>query len=105
MSASVDVAVDEWWRHERGLFTMKPIPTPKIEVTRHVRMPQTSQEVSMYALRWIANEVEFGCSTYTPETPSNQNNDHYEMMTIQHLLDEFIKWVNIEWSHSGKVSG
>jgi hypothetical protein len=77
---------------------MSDIPTPTIEVTRNVRLPKFATEadtVSMYGLRWKVGEVEFGCSTYTPE-PAAQliQNDHYEMMTIQHLLDEFVRWCN-----------
>jgi hypothetical protein len=78
------------------------IPTPQIEVIRNVTLPyrnnDTDTVVSMYGLRWTVNEVEFGCSTYTPETTGVTNNDHYEMMTIQHLLDEFVRWANGEES-------
>jgi len=72
---------------------MRKLPTPRIEVTRHVRLPnRRDTDVSMFGLRWKDHEVEFGCATYTPEVPSNQSNDHYEMMTIQHIIDEYIKW-------------
>ncbi len=74
---------------------MPDIPTPEIEVTRNIQMPVTNGEhieVSMYGLRWIANDIEYGCSTSFP-TPTITS-DRYELMAIQRLLNEFVKWVN-----------
>ena len=74
------------------------IPVPTIEVTRNVVLPRarTTSPVTMVGLRWWWGETEFECATYTPEIgpAGGKNNDHYEVMAMQHVLTEFVKWCN-----------